>query len=219
MPDSVVAFGAQAASWGPMSGWAAAASTFLVAGVALLVAMGAFDSFRSPRLRPTFHGAEPWCRQTDAGGGERLLWVRIGVENCGARPARGCVGEVTRLVTDGVQRVDIDPVQLRWAGFPRSRAYEPIDLRRSQQGFLNVLLLDKPKRWQLLTFEDEDFDPGFAPELSPGNEHLVTVTVFGDNVKPVSTTLRVSVGVGDEPPTLELVQPARRRSVAALRLR
>jgi len=43
--------------------------------------------------------------------------------------------------TDGRARTDLDPVQLRWAGVPRSRAFDAIDIRPGQREFLNVLVL------------------------------------------------------------------------------
>ena len=71
------------------------------------------------------------------------------------------------MTTDGELRSDVDPVQLRWAGLPRSRAFDPVDLRREQREYLNVLDL-RDGDWRLVTFEDPDFDPGFATDLPVG---------------------------------------------------
>jgi hypothetical protein len=176
--------------WGPISAWVAAAVTFGAALIALLVAMGVFDSVRGPRIRITFEQTEPWCRPAKVTDGSEVLWVRVGVENVGRGPARGCVGRMISLTSDGVERPDVDPIQLRWAGVPRSRSFDPVDLRRDQREFLNVLVLNEARRWRLVTFEDPDFDPGFSTELTPDQQHVLKVAVFSDNA---DTTTRFLV--------------------------
>jgi hypothetical protein len=178
-----------AIDWGPVSAWVAAIVTFLATLVALLVALGVFDSFRAPRVRITFQNTEPWCRSTELTGGEEVLWVRVGVENVGRQPARGCVGRLFSLATNGVVRPDVDPLQLRWAGVPRSRAFDPFDIRRGQREFLNILVLHEGARWRIVTFEDSDFDPGFPTELQPDFEHILKVAVFADNADTTSRDL------------------------------
>src|SRR5690349_13045944 len=86
--------------WGPVAAWAGAVVTFLSVLVALAIALGLFDAFRGPRIRITFEQIEPWCRK--AVGGDDALWVRVGVENVGRKPARGCVGRMISVTTDGV---------------------------------------------------------------------------------------------------------------------
>jgi hypothetical protein len=184
--------------WGPVAVWAGAVATVLAVVVAILVAVGAFDRFGGPRLVLTFESGEPWTRvgrrETD-----RALWVRVGVENGGSRPARGCVGRMMMVSTDGRRRRDIDPLQLRWAGVPLSRAFDPVDLRRGQREYLDVLLLAQSRPWRILTFEDPDFDPGFSTELDRGHEHVLDLAVFTDNAETVARSLVVSAPeVGEE---------------------
>ena len=127
-----------------MGTWAGAIATALVVITTALVALGYFDGFRGPRLRLTFEATEPWCRQGKTEGDGTALWVRVGVENLGGGPARGCLGRLISVATNGESRPDVDPVQLRWAGVPRSRAFEPMDLRRDQREYLNRAV---PGRW------------------------------------------------------------------------
>jgi hypothetical protein len=58
------------------------------------------------------------------------------------------------VTTDGAARRDVDPVQLRWAGLPRSGAFDPVDLRREQREYLNVLCQHDGDAWRLVTFQD-----------------------------------------------------------------
>ena len=109
------------------------------------------------------------------------------------RSARGCIGRLIGLTTDGVRRRDVDPLQLRWAGLPLSRSFEPIDLRRDQREYLNVLLLCAGTRWRIVTFEDEDFDPGFDVELTPDHEHVLQIAVFADNAVTQTIALAATV--------------------------
>jgi hypothetical protein len=187
-------FGGRSADWGTVAAWAGGIATFLAALVALLVAAGVFNSLTGPQLRITFEHAEPWCRTGEHGE----LWVRVGVENVGRGPAHGCVGRITGLATGGRTRTDLDPVQLRWAGVPRSRAFDAIDIRPSQREFLNVLVVRPGATWRLVTFEDPDFDPGFDLDLAPGQEHLLTLAVFADDVDAPTQQLAAEMtGAGE----------------------
>jgi hypothetical protein len=178
-----------ALDWGPASGWAAALATLLVAVVAVVVALGVLESFRGPRLRITFEGHEPWCRTADRGDGGQAYWVRLGVENVGRKPARGCIGRLISVATDGAEREDVDPVQLRWAGVPRSSSFRPIDLRPREREFLNVLTSADPERWRIVTFEDDDFDPGFPTVLELERVHVLRVALFSDNAETRAASL------------------------------
>lgn len=192
-------FGAQSADWGTVAAWAGGIATVLAALVALLVAAGVFSSFRAPRLRITFEHTQPWCR-TEAHGG---LWVRVAVENVGRSPAHGCVGRITALATDGRPRADLDPVQLRWAGVPLSRAFDAIDIRPGQREFLNVLLVRPGASWRLVTFDDPDFDPGFPLELAAGHEHVMTLAVFADDTDAPMSSLAAEMTPAGEIITLQ----------------
>lgn len=180
---------AVAIDWGPVAAWAGVMATLLVVITTSMVALGSFAHFRGPRIRLTFEATEPWCRRGDVPEGGIGLWVRIGVENVGSSPARGCIGRLISVVTDGGVRPDVDPVQLRWAGVPRSRAFDPMDVRRDQREYLNVLCLFDDSRWRMVTFEDPDFDPGFATDLPLDGQHEVQISVFADNAKTITKTL------------------------------
>ena len=110
--------------WGPVSSWFAAAGTIAATIVALLGGLGLFNLLRRPLLKLTFEHKEPWCRVTRLTTGQDAYWVRVQVENRGGQSARGCIGMVVAIRTDGRQRDDIDPVQLRWAGIPRDRGFD-----------------------------------------------------------------------------------------------
>lgn len=114
-----------AVDWGPVGVWAGAIATFLAALIALLGSVGGFDRYRAPRLRLTFEQTEPWCRGGVHPVDGEVLWVRVGVENVGQQPARGCVGRLTGIATDGMPRADVDSVQLRWAGVPPVAVLRP----------------------------------------------------------------------------------------------
>jgi hypothetical protein len=178
-----------AVDWGPVSAWAAAAATVVVVIVTVLVALGYFDRVRGPRLHLTFEATEPWCRRGKVNAAAEGLWIRVGVENLGTSPARGCVGRLIDVQTGDELRPDVDPVQLRWAGLPRSQAFKPVDIRRDQREYLNVLYLRDGNRWRLVTFEDQDFDPGFATELPLDQAHRLRISVFADNAQTATRWL------------------------------
>jgi hypothetical protein len=192
--------------WGPVAAWAGAGATALAAIVSLLVAFRWPDTFRRSRIRITFEDREPWCKTTDPESGARAFykafWVRMGVENMGIEPARGCVGRLIGLATDGEIRRDIDPIQLRWAGVPRSQSFQPIDIRRNQREYLNVLMLLASGQLKIVTFEDPDFDPGFDTELALDREHALRIGIYSDNSE--TRTLDLVVRASSDGEAIEL---------------
>ncbi|HEX5480722.1 MAG TPA: hypothetical protein VFY79_13480 [Dehalococcoidia bacterium] len=183
--------------WGPVSAWAAAIATFIVALVALLASLRVFEALGRPSIRITFEQREPWCREATIRDGTRALWVRVGVENTGRDTAHGCIGRMTSLKTGGVLRADVDPLQLRWAGTPRALGFHAVDLRRDQREFLNVLLRPACRPWHIETFDNTDFDPGFTTELAGEHEHAIEIAVFAHNARTVARSLVVRVGEED----------------------
>jgi hypothetical protein len=122
------------------------------------------------------------------------LWARVGVENIGGSTARGCIGRLIALSTDGIARTDVDPLQLRWAGVPGSMSFNPIDIRPGQRDFLNVLFLRKgSSRWEIDTFTADDFQPGFNTKLVVDHGHVVEVALFADNADTVTRSLPVEI--------------------------
>lgn len=189
---------------GPVGVWVGAGATVLIVIVTALVALGVFDSLRGPRIRLTFEPTEPWCRNGRTGREGAALWVRIGVENVGPGPARGCLARLITVATGGEPRHDVDPVQLRWAGVPRSRAFDPMDIRRDQREFINVIYLSAGSRWHMVTFEDPDFDPGFVTDLPLDQRHVLQISVFADNARTATTFLVAEPTSPDKPPNLHL---------------
>ena len=183
---------------GPVGVWVGAAATFTAALIALFAALGVFEKFRAPVFTITFEHRQPWCRPASPGSAE-LLWVRIGVANRGRNTARGCIGRLIAVTTEGTPRQDIDPLQLRWAGVPRSRAFEPLDLRRDQREFLNVLVLAAQSGWSIVTFDAPDFDPGFATELTAGQQHALELAVYCDNATTAACLLTIDATDAHQP--------------------
>lgn len=190
--------------WGSVAAWAGTFATVLVVITTSLVALGYFDRFRAPRVVLSFEDGEPWCRRGLLADGTKVLWVRLGVENLGKSAAAGCVGRLIAVTTDNERRRDIDPVQLRWAGVPRSRAFEPIELRPGQREYVNVLVLAQDSEWRVVTFEDPDFDPGFTTTLPMGARHELQVSVFASNATTTTRSLLVKARVQPHEPRLQL---------------
>ncbi|MFD0576920.1 hypothetical protein [Dactylosporangium darangshiense] len=184
--------------WGPVAVWVGALISSLAVIVALLGGMGWFARRRQPILSLTFEPEQPWCRRVGRHDGDTgvpdALWVRIAVENHGKSPAYGCIGRLVGLNTDEALRSDIDPVQLRWAGVPRSRSFEPVDIRPGQREYLNVAYRPSGGHWVIDTFDDDDFEPGFPIRLPADQRHVLTVALFTDNAHTRSIGLRIEEG-------------------------
>ncbi len=142
-----------------------------------------------PILTLAHQSLEPFVRVTTLEDGRHCQWVRVRVENVGRSPARGCLGIVASVATEGRTRPDIDPLQVRWAGVPRARGFEPITLSRGEAAYLNVVMSrDGEHAMEFDTF-NEDFDPGFPTCLSSSASHEVRVTVSSDTADPVSLAI------------------------------
>src|SRR5262249_7961854 len=184
-----------AIEWGPVGVWAGAIATALAVIVALLSSLGLFGRYHRARLRMTFEPNQPWCRFVELPDGSTALWARVGVENVGGTTARGCIGRLIGLSTDGVARTDVDPLQLRWAGMPRSMSFDPVDRRPGQREFLNVLFLrDGSPRWAIETFTADDFQPGFDTELDVDSPHVLQIALYADNADTITRDQRVDAG-------------------------
>jgi hypothetical protein len=114
------------------------------------------------------------------------------------------VGRLLRVSTGGRPRQDVDPVQLRWAGLPRSRAFDPMDRGRGQREYLNVLYLPNGSSWRLVTFQDPDFDPGFATDLPLDGRHTIEISVFSNNAGTVTNSLTAEARLDGAAPMLQL---------------
>jgi hypothetical protein len=80
-----------------------------------------------------------------------------------------------------------------------------MDVRHDQREFLNVLRLEPGTCWRLVTFEDPDFDPGFATQLPLGERHTLQISVFADNAATVTRSLIAEAHPGSEELKLQLL--------------
>lgn len=135
------------------------------------------------------------------------------MENRGKSVAYGCVGRLTAVATAGLDRDDVDPVQLRWAGSPRLRAFDSIEIRPGQREHLNVLVQPDNEPWRLVTFEDPDFGPGFTTELDAIQVHRLRVAVFSVNAS-TQAALVTGAPAADGSPSVRLedAEPSSRRN-------
>jgi len=109
------------------------------------------------------------------------------------------------VTTEGEDR-DVDPVQFRWAGVPRCRAFQPMDVRQGQREFINVLQLSGASCWRLVTLEDPHFDPGFATDLPVDERHQLQISVFADNARAVAGLLLADTHPTAQNMKLELIR-------------
>ncbi|GHJ97762.1 hypothetical protein SNE510_72810 [Streptomyces sp. NE5-10] len=182
-----------ATEWGPVGVWAGAAATFLAAAVALAAAAGTLERRRRPRPRLSFEPHQPWLRSVRTAEGREALWVRFAVDNDGPTPARGCTGRLLSVVAAGERRADIDPLQLRWAGMPRSLSFQPLDIRPGQREYLNVCFrLPETSAWRIDTFDSDDFDPGFSTDLAEDTQYELTIALFADNAEAITLPLLIA---------------------------
>ena len=75
---------------------------------------------------------------------------------------------------------------------------------RDQREYLNVLYAPEESRWELVTFDDPDFDPGLKTDLPVDRRQVFQISVFSDNAETVTKSL--------------LFEPARDRQDPLLRL-
>jgi hypothetical protein len=146
--------------------------------------------WRRPILKIEFEEKEPFVRETNLQNGKRGEWVRVRVRNVGRSPAQRCIPMLVAVTSDSGERQDIDPMQLRWAGVPRSQGYKPMNLANGDFAYVNVLVTeDDWHHSRFVTFESADYDPGFPQGLLHKSAHRVRVTLTSDTAQPASRTI------------------------------
>jgi hypothetical protein len=80
-----------------------------------------------------------------------------------------------------------------------------MDLRRGQREYLNVLYAPQQSLWRLATFDDPDFDPGFATELPVDHRHVFEISVFADNAQTTTRSLVFEPAQDGHDPQLRLL--------------
>jgi hypothetical protein len=96
-----------------------------------------------------------------------------------------------------------------------------MDLRRDQREYLNVLYAPEESRWELVTFDDPDFDPGFKTELPVDQRQVFQISVFsdkrrdGDQVTVVRARAK-RTGSTVEAPVINATGPRARMAADAL---
>jgi len=64
--------------------------------------------------------------------------------------------------------------------------------------YLNVVYRPQGRDWQIDTFGDKNFDPGFDTHLGTGRVHELTVAVFSDNAATGEVALRLEAAEEDD---------------------
>ena len=169
--------------------WLGPAATFSAVLVALFGPQW-WGWWRQPKLTLEFEPGEPCVRTTELTNGVLTEWTRVRVRNTGRTSAQRCVPMLVRVASNGAERKDIDPIQLRWAGIPRSRGFDPVNLARGDFAYFNVLRQqENEKVARFESFDYPDLDTGFLTVLPLSDSHKLTVTVTSDTARPASYQL------------------------------
>ena len=148
---------------------------------------------RAPRFDITFDNAEPFCQNRfTTYDGQFHLWVRLRVKNKGKSVARNCEGKLTQIL-DCERRplMGHDPAVLHWAVVLRGGSwdYRPIDINRGEEQYLDVLHVSgADPDTALLALSPAPMTT--VQTLSRGTYYL-GITIYGDNVAPLSRLYRV----------------------------
>jgi hypothetical protein len=92
---------------------------------------------------------------------------------------------LVNIETNGCARMDIDPLQLRWAGIPRCRGFDPLNLAPGDFAYFNVVRQQENEHVaRFESFDYPDLDTGFLTALRLNESHRLTVTVTSDTARP-----------------------------------
>lgn len=151
--------------------------------------------WRSPRFSIEFRAAEPFCRLakssqfTSPGNAVPTYWIRLRVRNSGRSVAKRCLAKSVGVMSeDGQQKQEYDPMQLHWVSTDWGEVpFRAIDLGRDDNEYLDVLVTQDNSKDVYLAgdqFPWARYQQRAIPNSLPVGRHIVSITVYGDNVKP-----------------------------------
>ena len=151
-----------------------------------------------PKFSVEFENRVPYCRVARIRGTKSYgYYVRIKVINSGRSVARRCIGKVTQIMDNaGKELLDHDPVALPWVGTDINEVpFRPIDLNNKEYEYLNIVY-KTDKNPQLAMIWKDQIPRGTSSELSKG-EYILQVTIYGNNVKPLTQRYKLNCGDSD----------------------
>jgi hypothetical protein len=164
-------------------GWSAVAAT---GSLLVLYAQVIRPWWRRPSFKLEFDNNEPFCRFTNA------YWVRLKVTNSGRSTAKGCIARLARVSNEkGQQLVRYDPMCLHWVSTPPTETPTPIDLKQGEWQFLDFIHTYRQQPG-LALIDTDHFDRGIPKQFAATEgDYLVTITLYGDNIAPLSKTYKL----------------------------
>jgi len=178
------------------------------------------EFFKKPKLEIDFEQKEPYCRKTRFlmgayGAAFSRYWIRIKVANKGRTVAKNCEAKLVDITeirdNETVHFQPFDPVILRWASYPEETDLRPTDINKQEYEYLNVIYtvesgesrIQKDAEGQAKICTDAR-GRGIIDFL-PVGKYILTVTIYGENVDPVSKKFRlIWEGKWDEIKMLEV---------------
>ncbi|RLI75500.1 hypothetical protein DRP05_14675 [Archaeoglobales archaeon] len=169
---------------------------------------------KRPKIRIEFRQEEPYCKEVPLEDLQNIpsYWIRIKVENIGKQIAKGVEGRLVEIKDkNGNSIKEFVPLILRWASRPYSKIPDiqdvRMDINRGASWFLDVIYIadvaklkssekERYKIWGQRTHICDIYmglPTGTLKDLDPG-EYYLTITIYGDNIKPLSKTFRLTWG-------------------------
>ena len=142
-----------------------------------------------------FENKEPFCRVTRVTDTKiHAYYIRLRVYNSGRSVAKNCLGKITKVTdVDGKELVDYDPVQLGWVGTKLDTIpLSTIDLNAKDFEYLNLVYVRSDNAGVAYIAKDEL--PRGTTVCFFSRSYIIQVTIYGQNVKPISKEYLLTVG-------------------------
>jgi hypothetical protein len=148
-----------------------------------------------PRLCPDFRPGDGRCvvdlRESPNSASPECRWARVSVINCGRGYLRNCQAFVSNIEQEQsgewvkTNPQFVDPLGLEWAATPVHQRYNPRDVPRETEFFINVVAsAESPSQNDSLTLSVEHWPDRLKKIFESHRRYRITVTVTGDQVKP-----------------------------------
>lgn len=180
-------------------GWIAlgAIGTLLIVAINLVLIL-IIPLWKRPKFSVEFRATAPFCRQTMsqhfscASDRACTYWIRLKVKNSGRSVAKRCLGRLTEVMDENCRvKQEFDPTQLHWSGSDWEEVpFRTTDLDRDDYEYLDLLTTQENNTEIYFAGDQFPWAPlkvsRAIPNSLPPGKYILCITVYGDDVKPVT---------------------------------
>lgn len=179
----------------------------IITSVAVITILKQFFNWRNrPQFSVEFKQSDPFCRVTwtsDFVHVSQIIstyWIRLEVNNKGKSTAKYCLGKLMKVMNDKGEYIkEYDPMRLHWDSTAwKETPFATVDLSRDELACLDTLVVQN--KTVFLAGDQHPwskYEQRAIPKSLASGMYILQITVYGNEVKPVTKYLSVIVPDGE----------------------